>query len=69
MLRRLIILLALAGLLTACASDPGPAAAPSGSDGAFPVRIDNAFGTAEIPARPQRVVALGVCPGTGCGVG
>lgn len=60
MLRRLIILLALAGLLTACASDPGPAAAPSGSDGAFPVRIDNAFGTAEIPARPQRVVALGV---------
>nr|WP_226357062.1 ABC transporter substrate-binding protein [Pseudonocardia sp. ICBG601] len=60
MLRRLIVLLALAGLLTACASDPGPAAGPSGSDGAFPVRIDHLYGTTEIPARPERIVTLGV---------
>ncbi|MEU4373673.1 iron complex transport system substrate-binding protein [Pseudonocardia alni] len=59
--RRLILLLALVGLLTACTTGgPGPTDAPSTADGAFPVRIDHAFGAAEIPARPQRVVALGV---------
>ncbi|WP_060711784.1 hypothetical protein [Pseudonocardia sp. HH130629-09] len=59
MLRRTIVVLALAGLLSACASDPGPAAAPSGSGGTFPVRIDHVYGSTEIPARPERVVTLG----------
>ncbi|ALE77402.1 hypothetical protein WY02_01745 [Pseudonocardia sp. AL041005-10] len=53
------VLLTLAGLLVGCASGTGPAE-PSGPAGAFPVRIDHAYGTTEIPARPQRVVTLGV---------
>ncbi|MEJ8280101.1 iron-siderophore ABC transporter substrate-binding protein [Pseudonocardia spirodelae] len=60
MIRRLLAVAALTGLLTACASDPGPAAAPAGADGAFPVRIDHVFGTTEVPDRPARVVTLGV---------
>ncbi|ANY09223.1 iron-siderophore ABC transporter substrate-binding protein [Pseudonocardia sp. HH130630-07] len=62
MLRRLIPLLALVGLLTACSSAPTPEepAGPPAAAGAFPVRIDHAYGTTEIPEQPQRVVALGV---------
>src|SRR5918911_145099 len=32
---------------------------PSGPGGAFPVTVETAFGDVEIPAEPQRVVALG----------
>lgn len=59
MLRSLLPLLALVGLLAGCSS-PAPAAGPAGAGGAFPVRVDHAFGTTDIPAAPQRVVALGV---------
>ena len=46
--------------LTACgtpAEEEAPAADPA--DGAFPVSIESALGTAEIPAEPERVVTLG----------
>jgi iron complex transport system substrate-binding protein len=63
-LRRLLPLLTLVGLLTACsagpAPDPGSGAPAPSSDGAFPARIEHVFGSTEIPERPQRVVALGV---------
>ncbi len=41
-------------LLAGCGADQivAPEAAPSG-DGAFPVRIEHLFGTAEIPAEPR----------------
>ena len=53
----------LAGGAAACgggpADDAAPAAAPSSSDGAWPVSIENRFGTTEIPAEPERVVTVG----------
>jgi iron complex transport system substrate-binding protein len=64
LLRRTALLaaaLTTTGALAACGSgDDGPAAgsAPS-SGGAFPVTVSTAFGDVEVPAEPQRVVALG----------
>ena len=54
---------ALALGLVACGTgdtggDGGDGGAPS-SDGAFPVEIESALGTAQIPERPERVVTLG----------
>ncbi|MBB6119704.1 iron-siderophore ABC transporter substrate-binding protein [Nocardiopsis algeriensis] len=47
--------------LTACGSGEQEQPAPEGggSDGAFPVSIESALGTAEIPERPERVVTIG----------
>ncbi|MGY1831098.1 ABC transporter substrate-binding protein [Geodermatophilus sp. SYSU D01180] len=48
--------------LAACggsADDEPAASAADGSDGAWPVTIENRFGTTEIPAEPQRVVTVG----------
>ena len=63
---RLAVLLALpvvAAGLTACGSDDGGSASAadpsSSSSGAFPVSIENKFGTTEIPEEPQRVVTVG----------
>ena len=63
---RLAVLLALpvvAAGLTACGSDDGDSASAadssSSSSGAFPVSIENKFGTTEIPEEPQRVVTVG----------
>jgi iron complex transport system substrate-binding protein len=53
---------AVALTLTACggSSDDDAGAAPSAtSDAAFPVSVDSALGTAEITAKPERVVTLG----------
>jgi len=55
---------ALALTLAACGGSDGDAAgssssAPSGDAGAFPVTIENAFGTTEIPERPERIVTVG----------
>ncbi|BBG02212.1 MULTISPECIES: iron-siderophore ABC transporter substrate-binding protein [Pseudonocardia] len=50
-------------LLVAGCGAAGPADAPApdaGGTGAFPARIDHAYGTTEIPAEPQRVVTLGL---------
>jgi iron complex transport system substrate-binding protein len=54
-----LLLLLLAGLLTACGSSSA-APQPSGNTagGAFPVTIKGYLGTATIPAQPQRVIAL-----------
>lgn len=54
---------ALALTLAACGGSDedgaGSAASSSGSPDAFPVSIENAFGTTEIPERPERVVTIG----------
>jgi len=52
------VLLVTAALLAACAG-PAPASAPGTTDQGFPVTITHAYGTTVVPARPQRVVALG----------
>ncbi|MGX5653682.1 iron-siderophore ABC transporter substrate-binding protein [Geodermatophilus nigrescens] len=59
-----LAVLALTGGLTACGSEDEPAADDAGSSsssssGAFPVSIENKFGTTEIPEEPQRVVTVG----------
>src|SRR3712207_477851 len=58
-----LAVLALFGALTACggSEDDGsaPVGEPSPSSGAFPVTIENKFGTTEIAAEPQRVVTVG----------
>src|SRR3712207_1526194 len=55
--------LALCGGLAACggSGDDGsaPVVEPSSASGAFPLTIENEFGTTEIPAEPQRVVTVG----------
>ena len=58
-----LAVLALSGGLTACggSEDEGSASAAetSSSSAGFPVRIENEFGTTEIPEEPQRVVTVG----------
>src|SRR5918998_5793645 len=57
-----LAVLALSGALTACSGSEGdgsaPVVEPSSSD-AFPVTIENKYGTTEIPTEPQRVVTVG----------
>jgi len=61
--RRVAVLLtavsAVLGLAACGSSDEEPAAASSSAGGAFPVSIENRFGTTEIPAEPERVVTVG----------
>lgn len=58
------LLLSLA-LVAACGGDGGEdslaagAASAAGADGEFPVTIEHRYGTTEIPAEPERVVAAG----------
>jgi iron complex transport system substrate-binding protein len=58
-----LAVLALAAGLTACGGadeeDTARAAGSSSASGAFPVSIDNQFGTTEVPEEPQRVVTVG----------
>lgn len=58
------LLLAGALVLAGCAGSGGDQAgsgstAPSGTSGAFPATVTHKFGSATVPAAPQRVVSLG----------
>ncbi|ROS75563.1 iron-siderophore ABC transporter substrate-binding protein [Cellulomonas sp. PhB143] len=57
----LAAVLALAGCSSSGSSDAGasPSSGSSASDDAFPVTIEHALGTTEIPAKPERVVTWG----------
>jgi iron complex transport system substrate-binding protein len=60
--RAFAALLAAAVLLSACGgggSAPAAEAPPAGGGGAFPVTVQHALGSTEIPEAPQRVVSLG----------
>ncbi|MBQ1081424.1 MULTISPECIES: iron-siderophore ABC transporter substrate-binding protein [unclassified Nocardiopsis] len=50
---------ALALGLAACGTDGEDTPSEANADGTFPVTIESALGTAEIPERPERVVTLG----------
>jgi iron complex transport system substrate-binding protein len=61
--RRVVVLSAVACLTTAlaaCGGSDEPAARAGSDDSAWPVSIENRFGTTEIPAEPERVVTVGV---------
>lgn len=59
-------LVALAGLaLVACGSDGEPSGESSGASAAagsaaFPARVEHKFGTTVVPARPRRIVSVGL---------
>jgi iron complex transport system substrate-binding protein len=61
--RAAVLVAALSAVLglAACggSDDESEAATGSSADGAFPVSIENQFGTTEIPSEPQRVVTVG----------
>jgi iron complex transport system substrate-binding protein len=62
LLRRAVVLSAVVCLTTAlaaCGGSDEPAARSGSAAGAWPVSIENRFGTTEVPARPQRVVTVG----------
>lgn len=46
-------------VLTACGAARSPSPAQAVTDDRFPATITHAYGTTTIPARPQRIVALG----------
>lgn len=53
------IVVAGALLLSGCAASGTTATSDTSSDGAFPVTIESALGSAVIPAKPERVITLG----------
>jgi iron complex transport system substrate-binding protein len=61
-MRRLLLVVALA-VLAGCGSDPEPAAddgAARSGDGAFPAKVEHKFGTTTVPAKPERIVVVGL---------
>ena len=61
-MRRLLLLLATSVALAGCGSseDPAPAASSTAGNGAFPARVDHKFGTTTVPAKPRRIVVVGL---------
>lgn len=61
-MRRLLSLLAASVVLAGCGSsdDPAPQASSTAGDGAFPARVDHKFGTTTVPAKPRRIVVVGL---------
>jgi iron complex transport system substrate-binding protein len=61
-MRRLLSLLAASAVLAGCGSsdDPAPPASSTAGDGAFPARVDHKFGTTTVPAKPRRIVVVGL---------
>ena len=58
-MRRLLVLGAVAIVGAGCAAQPEPRRSSEGSaDPAFPVSVEAANGTVEIPERPERIVSL-----------
>src|SRR4051794_18602537 len=55
----LAVLALAAGGVAACGGSAEPDAQAGTEDGAWPVSIENRFGTTEIPAEPERVVTVG----------
>jgi iron complex transport system substrate-binding protein len=63
MMRRLLPLLAAAVVLAGCGSSDDPTPEPSSSPaagGSFPARVDHKFGTTTVPAKPRRIVVVGL---------
>jgi iron complex transport system substrate-binding protein len=54
-----LLLLVVTAACSASGTEPAEPAASGSADAAFPVTIEHQFGTATIPAAPQRVVTIG----------
>jgi iron complex transport system substrate-binding protein len=62
-MRRLFLALAALLALAGCGSsdDPGGEASPATTgDGAFPARVEHKFGVTTVPAKPRRIVVVGL---------
>ncbi len=62
--RLILVVLALAVLVAGCGSDDDAApvadAPAATADAAFPARVEHKFGTTTVPAKPERIVSVGL---------
>jgi iron complex transport system substrate-binding protein len=62
-MRRAVVVLATLAALAGCGSDDQPppgGEAPAGGEQAFPARVEHKYGTTTVPAKPKRIVAVGL---------